>query len=327
MEKISQVLMLLVSFSLSACSTPIHNSKTETIKVWGNCGMCQKTIEEAALKKGESKAEWDKESKIATITYDSTKTSADAVLKRIAYSGYDNVNYLAPDEAYSKLPECCQYDRPKKEIITTNAQTANTTATKEKTIYTCPMHPEVQSDKPGKCSKCGMDLVKKKKPEESSNTAQPNTSKVEEIKPEDNPLVEVYTAYFGLKDALTKDDGNGAAAKAKELFKAIENVKMDKLKTDEHTVWMKYMEKLSYDAEHIKGVTATEHQREHFASLSKNMHEVMKLIKPDYTVYYDHCPMYDNGKGANWLTKESAIKNPFYGSQMISCGKTVETIK
>ena len=29
-------------------------------------------------------------------------------------------------------------------------------------IYTCPMHPEVKSDKPGKCPKCGMDLVEKK---------------------------------------------------------------------------------------------------------------------------------------------------------------------
>jgi hypothetical protein len=29
-------------------------------------------------------------------------------------------------------------------------------------IYTCPMHPEVQSDKPGKCPKCGMTLVVKK---------------------------------------------------------------------------------------------------------------------------------------------------------------------
>ncbi|MEO5570706.1 MAG: heavy metal-binding domain-containing protein [Bacteroidia bacterium] len=28
-------------------------------------------------------------------------------------------------------------------------------------VYTCPMHPEITSDKPGKCSKCGMDLVKK----------------------------------------------------------------------------------------------------------------------------------------------------------------------
>src|SRR3546814_13974860 len=27
--------------------------------------------------------------------------------------------------------------------------------------YVCPMHPEVVSDKPGKCPKCGMDLVTK----------------------------------------------------------------------------------------------------------------------------------------------------------------------
>lgn len=26
------------------------------------------------------------------------------------------------------------------------------------TNYTCPMHPDITSDKPGKCSKCGMDL-------------------------------------------------------------------------------------------------------------------------------------------------------------------------
>lgn len=30
-----------------------------------------------------------------------------------------------------------------------------------KVQYTCTMHPEVLSDKPGKCPKCGMTLVKK----------------------------------------------------------------------------------------------------------------------------------------------------------------------
>lgn len=29
-------------------------------------------------------------------------------------------------------------------------------------MYTCPMHPEIKSTTPGKCPKCGMDLVKEK---------------------------------------------------------------------------------------------------------------------------------------------------------------------
>ena len=33
----------------------------------------------------------------------------------------------------------------------------------DKMKYSCPMHPEVTSDKPGKCSKCGMNLVLSKK--------------------------------------------------------------------------------------------------------------------------------------------------------------------
>ena len=142
-----------------------------------------------------------------------------------------------------------------------------------------------------------------------------------------SPLLEVYTEYFALKDALIMNDGVSASNKAKELFKAIDNVPMNKLAADQHTVWMKYREKLSYDAEHINGLTETEHQRENFNSLSKNIFEVMKMIKPSFPIYYDHCPMYNDGKGGNWISKESVIKNPFYGSQMMSCGKTVETIK
>ena len=57
------------------------------------------------------------------------------------------------------------------------------------------------------------------------------------------------------------------------------------------------------------------------------MYELIKVSKPKDAVYYQHCPMYNNGKGANWLSKESAIKNPYYGSQMLTCGSTVETIK
>ena len=40
--------------------------------------------------------------------------------------------------------------------------------TAEAAAYTCPMHPEVTSDKPGECPSCGMDLVPAEEPESAS---------------------------------------------------------------------------------------------------------------------------------------------------------------
>jgi hypothetical protein len=62
-------------------------------------------------------------------------------------------------------------------------------------------------------------------------------------------------------------------------------------------------------------------------ALSKNMYTLMKASNLEKPVYYQHCPMYNDGNGANWISKENVVKNPYYGSQMLSCGKVVETIK
>ena len=89
----------------------IMNAKTDTVHIYGNCGMCETTIEKAALKKDVAQADWDRTTKMAVITYDAKKTNLDEVLKRIADAGYDNDAYRAPDAAYNKLHMCCQYER------------------------------------------------------------------------------------------------------------------------------------------------------------------------------------------------------------------------
>ena len=143
-----------------------------------------------------------------------------------------------------------------------------------------------------------------------------------------DPLNTVQSAYLNLKNALAKDDGTLASSNAKELFQAIGKISMDKMTPAQHKIWMKYSEKLSYDAEHIKGTTDLEHQREHFVSLSKNMYEVVKAFNTNTTtVYYQFCPMANDGKGAYWLSELEKISNPYMGKKMISCGSTKETIK
>lgn len=280
----------VVLLSTTSCQSQINNAKTETVKVYGNCGMCESTIEKAANKKKISKADWNVDTKMANITYDSKKTTLDAVLKNIALAGYDNQSFLAPDAAYNKLPGCCKYDREKKQVAVITQPAKDTTKPMQN-------HGNHQHD--------GM-----------NNAAQ-----------ETNQLTAVFDSYFALKDALVKTDGNTASTKAKDLETAINAVKMDKLPMNVHTVWMKVLNDLKEDAEHINGTKDISHQRDHFMSLSKNMYELIKVAKPAETVYYQFCPMANDGKGANWLSKESGVKNPYYGSQMLTCGKTVETIK
>lgn len=284
MNIVSKILAAtLLLFSSSSCNAQIKNAKTEIVKIYGNCEMCEKTIETAGNVKKVANVEWNKDSKMATITYDSIKTNQDEILKRIALAGYDSDKFLAPDDVYSKLAGCCQYERVKKTAIVSTA-----------VIEDHSMH---------------------------------NQENVVETKQEVNQLKTIFESYFALKDALVKSDGKLVSTLAKDVLANINSVKMEKLSSEEHTVWMKVMSSLKSNTEKIVATTIIEKQRVVFMDLSANFYALLKVSKQDYSIYYQNCPMYNDGKGANWLSKENAVKNPYYGSQMLTCGKTVETIK
>ncbi len=268
----------------TACNAQIKNAKTETVKIYGNCGMCEERIEKAGNLKNNAKVDWNVDTKMATITYDAKKTNQDAILKRIALAGHDSDKFLAPNDVYSKLPNCCQYDR----------------------VAKVPLKAEVVAENHADTPKAHV-----QEPSVSENTNQAN-----QLKP-------IFDNYFAVKDALVKTDGNIASSKAKELLTSIEAVKMETLKMDVHMVWMKVIKDLTTDAKGISETKNIENQRNLFNSLSKSIYELIKVSKPAETVYYQYCPM----KKMNWLSKENTIKNPYFGSQMLSCGSVVETIK
>lgn len=106
--KIMIAITVLLSTTMSAQT---KNTKTEEVKVSGNCGMCKKTIEKAGNINDIATVVWNKETKIATVTYDESKTNKEEIAKRIALAGYDSELVKAKDEDYDNLPGCCQYDR------------------------------------------------------------------------------------------------------------------------------------------------------------------------------------------------------------------------
>ena len=103
---------ILVSLAISTAAEA-QSKVTETFKVYGNCGMCKKTIEGAALDtKGVKSATWNMDEDMITVVFDQAKTDVDKIKSAIAESGYDTDTHRAPDKAYGKLPGCCQYERP-----------------------------------------------------------------------------------------------------------------------------------------------------------------------------------------------------------------------
>lgn len=281
--------MMVIAALLSSINSfaQIRNAKTETVKIYGNCDMCKATIEKAGNIKKVAVVVWNKDTKTATLTYDSQKTSRDEILKRIALAGYDNEKFLAPGDVYAKLPGCCQYTRVLKPAAKAKAAEPDN------------------------------------KENHSSHEAASSANGVSQNTP---PLQAVTDSYFLIKEALVKTDAGIASSKAGELVKAMDAVEMAKLSGEEHTVWMRVMKELKTNAEKIANAKDISKQREAFALLSETMYELVKASKPETPVYYQHCPMYNNGKGAHWLSKDSAVRNPFYGSKMLTCGSTVETI-
>lgn len=91
----------------------VDKIESETFTVYGNCGMCKRTIENSVKgATGVSEAIWDIDSREMKVSFDSKILSLDDIKQKIADVGYDTVTHRAKVDVYNNLPGCCQYDRP-----------------------------------------------------------------------------------------------------------------------------------------------------------------------------------------------------------------------
>lgn len=137
-------------------------------------------------------------------------------------------------------------------------------------------------------------------------------------------LTPILTDYYQLKDALVAGDAAAAATAAGEMLKAINGIDMGSMTGADHTAFTPLKDKLAFDARHISESKDISHQREHFMSLSTNLFKLARQVKlSSQPIYEDYCPM----KKAYWLSSDTAIRNPYFGSAMPTCGTVAATIK
>jgi hypothetical protein len=129
--------------------------------------------------------------------------------------------------------------------------------------------------------------------------------------------------YFNLKDVLVSDN----EAKAKELgatlAKSIVNIDFSAYTEIQKTELQDIIKDALEHAEHI-AKSPLSHQREHFKVLSKDITDMVAITGTKNTLYQQFCPMYDGGSA--WLSMSKDVKNPYYGSKMLTCGKVQKEI-
>lgn len=128
---------------------------------------------------------------------------------------------------------------------------------------------------------------------------------------------ELLSSYYNIKDALVNGDADKAAENAEQFVKNINGTSAESISKSDKEALLK-------DANKIAATKDLKKQREYFSAFSVNMYTLAKSVKLNSeSVYYQYCPM----KKAYWLSSEKVVKNPYYGSAMLTCGKVTETIQ
>jgi hypothetical protein len=165
----------------------------------------------------------------------------------------------------------------------------------------------------------------------TSDTAQstPTTSAEPVVQPTSaSPVKEIVHGYLQLKNALANDNGKEAASAGNTMVTAFSQFDKSVLPAEQKKTYEDIEGDAKEHAEHIgKNGSNIKHQREHFDMLSKDMYELVKTFGAGQQLYYDHCPMYNNNKGADWISEKKEISNPYLGKEMPTCGTVKEELK
>ena len=131
------------------------------------------------------------------------------------------------------------------------------------------------------------------------------------------PLQQTVTAYLQISRPLSEDQAKPASQAIPALLQAIATLPDD---LDQA--------KLLSATQQLQQNTELKALRQKFPAVSKHLISMIRKhgINQLGNLYVIHCPMADQGKGADWLSATPKVQNPYFGSGMYSCGELTDTL-
>ena len=121
---------------------------------------------------------------------------------------------------------------------------------------------------------------------------------------------QAFDEYLAVKDALVSTDSSASRKAARNLQNTLKDSQPE----------------IAEIAGKIVNTEEANKQREVFSELTAAMEPVLKEAISSGKIYKQFCPMAFEGKGDYWYSSSEEIKNPYFGSKMLNCGRVDETI-
>ncbi len=137
----------------------------------------------------------------------------------------------------------------------------------------------------------------------------------------------VYSAYLKIQLALVGDKNTEAAFNAMSMAQIIKVFDTASLPADQKQAYEDHALPILEKVTSIANSADIKTQRTNFSPLSDHVFELVKAFGSDVPIYQVHCPMAFDNKGASWLSNQTAIRNPYFGDEMLECGEVISIIK
>ncbi len=146
--------------------------------------------------------------------------------------------------------------------------------------------------------------------------------------PFESPIKGILQIYLQMKNAFVNGNTSEAASTGKQMAQAFRKFDKSILNEDMKRVFIKESKVAIRNAGLIAANDSNiDNQRSYFNDLSTSMYNLVKVFTADQPIFVDYCPLYNDPKGAIWLSEKTEIRNPYFGSAMIRCGSVKEKLQ